>query len=82
MISEFFLNIIFNIVNGLLSVLPEITVPAMMARDSIFSGMLRCALYFLPLGTVGTIVGLLVSITSFKITIAIIKTIWDLLPIV
>ena len=82
MISEFLLNIVFQIVNGLLSLLPSISVPTTMARDSTFFGMVRCVLYLLPLDTVGVIVGLLVAITGFRIVISIIKTIWDLLPIV
>ena len=82
MISEFLLNIVFQIVNGLLSLLPSISVPATMARDSTFFGIVRCVLYLLPLDTVGVIVGLLVAISGFRIVISIIKTIWDLLPIV
>lgn len=83
MISEFLLNIVFGIVNGLLSVLPSITFPAsMVARDSTFYGAVRCILYFFPLDTVGAIVGLITAITGFRIVISIIKTIWDLLPIV
>lgn len=82
MISEFLLNIVFSIVEGLLSFLPSISIPVTMARDSTFFGLVRCVLYLLPLDTVGTIVGLLVAIASFRLIIAVIKTIWDLLPLV
>lgn len=82
MIGEFLLNIVFQIVEWILTPLPEITIPAMMARDSTFFGMVRCVLYLLPLDTISTIVGLLISIALFRIIIAIIKTIWDLLPVV
>ena len=82
MISEFFLNIVFSIVEGLLSFLPQISIPAVMARDSTFFGAVRCVLYMLPLDTIGTIIGLIVAITGFRIVISLIKTIWDLLPLV
>ena len=82
MIGEFLLNIVFQIVEWILTSLPEIAIPTMMARDSTFFGMVRCVLYLLPLDTISTIVGLLISIALFRIIIAIIKTIWDLLPVV
>ena len=82
MISEFLLNIVFQIVEWILTPLPEIAIPTVMARDSTFFGMVRCVLYLLPLDTIGTIVGLIVAIAGFRIIISIVKTIWDLLPIV
>lgn len=82
MIGEFLLNIVFQIANGILSLLPSFSIPTVMARDSTFFGMVRCVLYLLPLDTIGTIVGILVSISLFRLIISVIKTIWDLLPIV
>ena len=82
MIGEFLLNIVFSIANGILSLLPNITLPTVMARDSTFFGMVRCVLYLLPLDTIGAIIGILVSISLFRLIISVVKTIWDLLPIV
>ena len=82
MISEFFLNIIFQIVTWLFSFLPNI---AWNTRSASFQGIMdiiRVAGYMLPLNTIGTIAGVIVSITVFKIVITIIRTIWDILPIV
>ena len=82
MISEFFLNIIFQIVTWLFSFLPNI---AWNTRSVTFQGIMdiiRVAGYMLPLNTIGTIAGVIVSITVFKIVITIIRTIWDILPIV
>lgn len=80
MISEFFLNIVFNLVNWMLEPLPTITVPSL-DTSSTFFDFVRCGLYLLPLGTVNAIVGLLVAISLFRIILSIIKTIWNLLPI-
>ena len=81
MISEFFLNIIFTLVGWMLEPIPAITIPAM-DPTSTFFGFVRCVLYLLPLNTIATIVGILVAISLFRIFIAIVKTIWDLLPLV
>lgn len=81
MISEFFLNIIFTLVGWMLEPIPAITIPAMDSTSTFF-GFVRCGLYLLPLNTIATIVGILVAISLFRIFISIIKTIWDLLPLV
>lgn len=82
MITEFLLNIVFQLVGWILEPLPEITVSTGWGVTSTFFGIVRCVLYMLPLETIGTIVGLLVAISAFRIFIAIVKTIWDLLPLV
>ena len=82
MILEFLLNIIFQIVTWLLSGLPEITVDFSAVDSSLFMGCVRCVLYMLPLGTINTIIGIIIAVTGFRIFISIVKTIWDLLPIV
>lgn len=82
MISEFFLNVIFQIVTWLFSFLPNV---GWNTRSVTFQGIMdiiRVAGYMLPLNTIGTIAGVIVSITVFKIVITIIRTIWDILPIV
>lgn len=82
MISEFFLNIIFQLLEWLLRMLPEISFSADWGTTSTFFGVVRCVLYMLPLNTISAIVGLLLAISGFSVIIAIVKTIWDLLPLV
>lgn len=82
MISEFFLNIIFNIVSGLLSLLPDITWSVETSAFEYFVSIIQCVGYLLPWGTVSTIVSLIVALSIFRIIIAIIKSVWDLLPLV
>lgn len=82
MIGEFILNIIFQLVEWMLAGLPEISFNPNAVDTSTFMGIVRCVLYMLPLGTVNTIIGIIILISSFRIFIAIVKTIWDMLPIV
>ncbi|MBQ8237035.1 MAG: hypothetical protein IJZ39_02650 [Oscillospiraceae bacterium] len=82
MISEFFLNIVFNIVSSLLDMLPDVTISPDTSVFGYFIGILKVACYLLPMDTVGTICGLIVTFTIVRAVIALIKTIWDLLPLV
>lgn len=82
MIGEFLLDIVFKVVEWVLSPLPTITLDFSGVSTSTFFGVVRCVLYMLPLGTVTAIVALIIAISTFRIFIAIIKTIWDLLPLV
>ena len=82
MVSEFFLNIIFNILTGMLSVLPDISWNIESNAFAYFLDILKVAGYMLPMGTVSTIAGLIVALTTFRIIISIVRTIWDLLPLV
>ena len=81
LISEFVLNIVFNIVEGILSRLPVIDISFNSVGLSTFWGLVRCALYMLPGGTITSIIGVLVAIGIFRVVVSFIRTIWDLLPI-
>ena len=82
MISEFFINIIFSITSGLLSLLPDFTWSVDTSAFSYFMTILQVAGYIFPWFTVVAIAGLIVSISLFRIVVSVIKTIWDLLPLV
>lgn len=82
MISEFFLNIVFNLVNGMLLLLPDISWSVESSAFEFLLSFLRCVAYLLPWNTVLTILGLIVALSVFRIIIAIIKAVWDLLPLV
>ena len=81
MITEFLLNIVFTLVEWLLSPLPEMDFVLDFSGASTFFGVVRCVLYLLPLDTISSILGIMLSIGLFRIFISIVKTIWDLLPI-
>ena len=82
MISEFFLNIVFGIVEGLLNILPNISWDVSTAGLSAFVSILRMVFYLLPMGTITTIITLIISLVIFRFVISLIKTIWELLPLV
>ncbi len=82
MITEFILNIVFNLVMGFLQVLPAVDFVVPTEWVAFFTDSVRVVCFLLPIGTVKSILTLVVGFTVFRIVIALIKTIWDLLPIV
>lgn len=82
MISEFFLNILFGFVSRFFALLPDFSWNVGTSAFSYFLSVLRVAGYVFPWGTVVAILGLIVSISIFRIVVSFIKTIWDLLPLV
>ena len=83
MIGEFLLNIVFGIVTGFFSILPEFTMPALLVDAfDLFGGIIRVACYLLPMDTITVIIGIIIFTTIFRIVISLGKTIWDLLPLV
>ena len=82
MISEFFLNIVFGIVSGFFALLPDVTWSVDSSAFSYFMSILKVAGYVFPWGTVVAIASLIVGLSIFRVVIAFIKSIWDLLPFV
>lgn len=82
MISEFFLNIVFNIVSGMFALLPDFSWNVDSSVFSHIMDILKFAGYIFPWSTVVAIAGLIVSISIFRIVVSAIKTLWDLLPLV
>lgn len=82
MIAEFTLNIVFNIVSGMLGLLPDVSWSVETTAFEYFLDVIRVAGYLLPADTISAIIALIIVLLNFRIVIAIIRTIWDLLPIV
>lgn len=82
MISEFLLNIVFKLVSWIFNLLPAVSFSVDPAALEYFFGYVKAASYMLPMETVATIVGLVVSFTVFRLGIALIKTVWGLMPVV
>ena len=81
MVSEFLINIVFNIVSVFLSGLPDISWSVDTTAFDYFIGIIQVVGYLLPMDTVANIAGLVVALTIFRIGVAGVKTIWDLLPL-
>ena len=82
MISEFLLNVVYGIVTTLLAPLPDLSWNVDSTAFSYFVSVIQVVSYMLPMKTVSVVVTLIFGFNVFKIFIAIIKTIWDLLPLV
>lgn len=80
MILEVILSIVFNVLEGLLALLPDISWNVDNNALSGIFDLIDVILYIFPINTVLTIFALVIIINNFKIVISIIKTIWDLLP--
>lgn len=63
-----------------LAALPVINIDANAVISSTFYTYIRAGLYFLPMGTVTAIFGIQITLWSFRIIVAVIRAIWDLLP--
>ncbi len=80
MLSELFLNAVFDFVMALLSILPlfELAIPTdwiAFCQDAV---SVFC--YFLPMGTVKSIITLIVALTGFRIVVSLPRAIFGLLP--
>lgn len=82
MVTEGILNAVFGILEGFLSLLPDISWNVDGSAFDIFFDVLEMVCYLLPMPTIIAIFFIVVGFTAFRIVISLIKTIWDLLPIV
>lgn len=82
MVSEFFLNIIFNLLEWMLELLPEVSWSVNTSAFTYFMSIVDVVCYMLPVNTIITIAGIVIDLMIFRIVIAIVRTVWDLLPLV
>ena len=82
MISEFLIGIVFNIVEGALSILPNWNFDVNASFLTTGFDLIRVAFYLLPMTTIISILTIVVTLNLFKIAISILKTIWEILPLV
>lgn len=82
MIVEFPIKGLLALVKGLLSIIPSFSWSVDSGGFGLFLDIVSSVCYLLPMGTIAVIIGISISITIAKATISLIKTIWDLLPIV
>lgn len=73
---------VFILVLSLLVLMPTITINSSAVISSSAYAYIRSAMYFLPIGTVTVILGLILSFWIVRIIISLVKTVWDVLPIV
>lgn len=81
MIIEALIDMLFALLNSFFEQLPDISWEVDNSFLDVFLDVLRMVCYLLPMDTVVSIIGLIVSITIFRIVISLIKTIWELIPL-
>lgn len=82
MVVKFGIDLFFGLLSGIFSVLPDITWSLDTTAFQAFIGTLNVAMYLLPMRTVVMMVSIIIWITVFRIVVSLIKTLWDLLPLV
>lgn len=81
MVLETIINILFLPLKGLLLLLPDIS---WNVENNFLNSVLdifQVVCYLLPMKTVVAILTIIIAINVFKIVISIIKTIWQLIPL-
>ena len=82
MIFDGMYGILFSLLDEILAVLPDVSWSVDSGAMSYFISMLQVVFYLLPMDTVVQIVGIVVTITVFRILVALVRTVWAVLPIV
>jgi len=81
MIVEAILSPIFYLINAFLGILPSFELPASFTGSmTIFFDLLKGASYFLPLGTIAIILGLVLSFYVLKFTISVVNWVLGKIP--
>ena len=73
--------VLIVVVISCLLLLPTIHIDVDAVTASTAFEYIRAGLYFFPVQTVLRIISLTLSLWVFRIIIAVVKTIWDLLPV-
>lgn len=80
MITQSIFNVFFNILHGLLSFLPDVSWSVEASFITKALDIIALVGYLIPMNTVAAILTLIVVINLFKIVVAFIKTLWQLIP--
>ncbi|MGN0551575.1 MAG: hypothetical protein ACI4I4_07015 [Acutalibacteraceae bacterium] len=73
--------LVIKVVGFILSLLPDISIPVFEVPN-LFIQIINLLNYILPMDTLGTLFGLTIAITSFRITLAIINKILSLIEVI
>lgn len=82
MVTQSILDAVFSLVMSVLDLLPDIS---WTLDGSLFANALEwfaVVYYVLPMDTVFAILGITFALLNFRILVALIKTIWEVLPVV
>lgn len=82
MVTSGLYSVLFTVIDWFLPLLPDVTWSVDSGVLSYFIGILENIAYLLPMGHVGAIFGVIVGLMGFRITVALARTLWDVLPVV
>ena len=80
MIIEGIFDFIFGLANVLFEFLPDIEIGFGTGFNT-FLSIVSSVAYLLPMNTILIMFGIIISLMIFRIVVSVIKTIWQLLPI-
>ena len=80
MIISGIIYVVFSIVRGLLTLVPDYSWNADSVTLTNFYEAIRLVFYFFPVDVVISIVTIIVAVNTVRIFISLIKTIWQLIP--
>ena len=81
MILDFLLSNLFSLINPLIELLPDITFDLDVSTFSSFYQYLHVVLWVLPCGTIAAVAALQLLLIAFRAVVSLIKTLWQLLPL-
>lgn len=81
MLTEVALSGVFDLVYGLLSLLPDLEWTMDTTILVTVVQFLQVIFYIVPVGTVVQILFIQFALQTFRITVSLIKTIWQLIPV-
>ena len=81
MVTDVLINGLLLIVKGMLSIIPQFSWSIDHTGFGTFLDVVSSVCYLLPFRNLSLIIGLAVSFTIVRAVISLIKTIWDLFPI-
>lgn len=82
MITQALFSIIFGVLTFVMDMIPFFNFSIDMAAMETFADVIKTVSYLLPLRTMLVIFTLIIAINAFKVVVAILKTIWQILPFV
>ena len=81
MIIAGLLYVLFSLVKGILTLIPDYAWNVDSVALTNFYEAIRMVFYIVPKDVVISIIGITIVLTNIKIGVAVIKTIWQILPL-
>lgn len=81
MIIEWLVEVALSLFDLLMSIIPDMNLSGVDTAIAYFFDILSGVCYFFPMGTVSAIFSIVYSLFILRLLIAILKTIWGIIPV-